>query len=228
MSAISEGANLCRVSALGVTFATAQTLSATCKEGTSFIGQVSATLKAGTASIGLVSATLKEGTAFVGQVSAILKDNATTATYLGRTSSIQGDAANQQTSCKSGDAALMRVSADLFCDTTGSMTAFRSLSLSASQAVKATAGSIYGYYLWNTTTVPQYIKFTNTSGAINVGTDVPVFMAMIPASAAANVEFGHGIKGFTAGIGVHATSAVADNATTPAAASAVGGVILYA
>lgn len=156
-----------------------------------------------------------------------------------RVSSVQSDAGLQHTSgycatatqfvvsAAQGDAGILRVSADLFCDTVGSMTAFRSVSLSASQAIKATAGSIYGYYLWNTTTVPQYIKFTNTSGAINVGTDVPVFMAMVPASAAANVEFGHGIKGFTAGIGIHATSAVADSATTPAAASAVGGTIFY-
>jgi hypothetical protein len=42
-----------------------------------------------------------------------------------------------------------------------------------------------------------------------------------------NVWFGQGLKGFTAGIGVHATSAVVDNATTPAATSAVGGNIFY-
>lgn len=227
VSGRSDDAQYFRVSAFGVTLAAAQTLSATMKEGTSFIGQVSATLKAGTASIGLVSATLKEGTAFVGQVSAILRDNATTATYLGRVSGIQGDAANMNVSAKSDGANLFRTSSYLPVDTVGQMTAFRTLSLSASQAVKATAGAVYGYYLWNTTTVPQYVKFTNTSGAINVGTDVPVFMAMIPASAGANVWFGQGIKGFTAGIGVHASSAVADNATTPAAASAVGGTIFY-
>jgi hypothetical protein len=270
ISAISEGANLCRVSVITGSMISATlkdgtanigsvsvigACSATMKEGTAFIGQiscagglVSATNKEGTSFIGQVSAILKdnpvnatylgrvsvvnasaigEGTAFIGQVSAILKDNATTATYLGRVSTIQGDAVNQNVSCKSNDAGTMRTSAYLPVDTVGQITAFRSLSLSASQAVKAAAGAVHGYYLWNTTTVPQYVKMTNTSGAINVGTDVPVFMAMLPASAAANVWFGQGIKGFTAGIGVHASSAVADNATTPAAASAVGGVIFY-
>jgi hypothetical protein len=255
VSAFSDSAALFRVSALGITLAASQSLSARNLEGTAFIGSVScggglvsATMKEGTSFIGQVSTILKdnpvnatylgrvsvvnasatgEGTAFIGQVSAILRDNATTATYLGRVSAIQGDAANQQTSAKSNDAGTLRTSAYLPVDTVGQMTAFRSLSLSASQAVKGSAGAIYGYYLWNTTTVPQYVKFTNTSGAINVGTDTPLFMAMLPASAAANVWFGQGVKGFTNGIGVHASSAVADNATTPAAASAVGGTIFY-
>lgn len=144
-----------------------------------------------------------------------------------RVSSFQTDAANQQTSAKSDSAALFRTSSYLPVDTVGQTTVFRSLSLSASQAIKATAGVVYGYYLFNTTTVPQYIKLTNTSGAISVGTDTPITTFMLPASAAANVWFGQGLKGFTAGIGIHASSAVADNATTPAAASAVGGNIFF-
>src|SRR3990167_534045 len=62
-SAVQGDAGLLHVSALGVTLATAQTLSATLKEGTAFVGQVSA---AG----GQLSATLREGTAFIGQTSA--------------------------------------------------------------------------------------------------------------------------------------------------------------
>lgn len=222
----SDAASL-RVSALGVTLATAQALSATCKEGTSFIGQVSATLKAGTASIGLVSATLKEGTAFVGQVSAILKDNATTNTYLGRTSSIQGDAANQQTSCKSNDAGTLRTSSYLPNDTVGGLTVFQTLSISASQNVKSTAGALYGYYLYNTDTKPNYVKIYNVSAAANIGTDTPILTICLPASAAANAWFGQGLKGFTAGINITATSGrPLDNTALPAA-SAVGGNIFY-
>lgn len=223
----SDAASL-RVSALGVTLATAQALSATCKEGTSFIGQVSATLKAGTASIGLVSATLKEGTAFVGQVSAILKDNATTNTYLGRTSSIQGDAANQQTSCKSNDAGTLRTSSYLPNDTVGGLTVFQTLSISASQNVKSTAGSLYGYYLYNTDTKPNYVKIYNVSAAANIGTDTPILTICLPASAAANAWFGQGLKGFTDGINVTATSGrPLDNTALPAASS-VGGNLFYA
>lgn len=146
----------------------------------------------------------------------------------GSVSARSGDANQVHVSAVQGDAGLLRVSADIFADTVGSLTVFRSLSLSASQAVKSSAGAIYGYYLWSSDTKPNYVKFFNTSGAINVGTDVPVLTVMLPPSAAANVEFSHGVKGFTAGIGIAALSAVADNATTAAAASAVGGNILYA
>jgi hypothetical protein len=226
-----------RISALGVTLATSQSLSARALEGTAYIGSVSAnqagtwaisaTNKEGTSYIGSVSAnqagtwalsaTMKEGTAFIGQVSALatLKDNATITNYIGRVSAIQENAGN------------LRVSSNIYGNTVGELTTFRSLSLSASQAVKAAAGAVYGYYLYNTTTVPQYVKLTNTSGAINVGTDTPIVTFMVPISGAANVSFPMGIKGFTAGIGIHASSAIADNATTPAAASAVGGNIFY-
>lgn len=202
-------------------------ISALAKEGSAFIGQVSATLKAGTANIGLVSATLKEGTAFVGQVSAILKDNATTATYLGRVSSIQSDAANQQTSCKSNDAGTLRTSAYLPVDTVGQMSVFQTLSISASQNVKGSAGTIYGYYFYNTDTKPNYIKIYNVSAAANIGTDTPIMTICLPASAAANAWFGQGLKGFTNGINVTATSGrPLDNTALPAASS-VGGNIFY-
>lgn len=235
VSGRSDDAKYFRVSALGITLATAQALSATCKEGTAFIGNVSATVKTGS----LISATCKEGTAFIGQVSAILKTGTASIGYLAAgtnaigkvsvtTAPAEGTAFIGNVSAKNTDGAYFRTSSYLPADTTGSLTVFRSLSLSASQAIKATAGAVYGYYLWNTTTVPQYVKLTNTSGAINVGTDTPIATFMLPASAAANVWFGQGLKGFTAGIGVHATSAVADNATTAAAASAVGGTIFYA
>jgi hypothetical protein len=224
VSAFSNDAGLLHVSAIGTMTVSAHEV----KQSDAASLRVSVI---GTSSIG-------EGTAFIGQVSAILKDNPTNATYLGHVSSYstaanqavsaaQSDAVNLNVSAKSGDAGTLRTSAYLPVDTVGQMSVFRSLSLSASQAIKATAGAVYGYYLFNTTTVPQYVKLTNTSGAIAVGTDTPIATFMLPASAAANVWFGQGLKGFTAGIGIHATSAVADNATTPAAASAVGGNIFY-
>ncbi len=157
-----------------------------------------------------LSATLKEGTAFVGSVSAK-----------------STDAANLNVSAKSDSAALFRVSADLIANTTGALTVFRSISLSASQTVKSTAGALYGYFLANTDTKFNYVKFYNTSGAINVGTDTPVLTIPIPPSAGANVEYPHGIAGFTNGIGVVALSAIADNATTSSPASAVVGNIFY-
>ena len=178
-SAVQGDAGLLHVSALGVTLATAQTLSATLKEGTAFVGQVSA---AG----GQLSATLREGTAFIGQTSA-----------------------------------------QLVANTVGTLSVYRTLNVSASQAVKATAGSIYGYFLANSDTKFNYIKFYNTSGAINVGTDTPILTIPIPPSAAANVEYPHGLIGFTNGIGIAALSAIADSATTASPASAVVANIFY-
>ena len=225
-------------------------ISALGKEGTAFLGNVSATIKnyplnvSGTISAfvnegtvsarqgtypwsvsGNVSAALNEGSNFLGQISATIKNyplvvSGTVSTFLsqGTVSAIQPDAN------------ILHVSAGLFPDANGGLAIFRSLSLSASQTIKSTGGSLYGYFAWNTDTKPNYIKFTNTSGAINVGTDVPFLTICLPASAAANVEYPHGLITNAignVGLGIYATSAVADNATTPAAASAVGIDVFY-
>lgn len=142
-------------------------------------------------------------------------------------SSIVGDANNQHVSAVQGDAGLLRVSADMFADTVGSLTVFQTLSVSASQSVKGSAGALYGYYLYNSDTKPNYVKFYNVSAAANIGTDTPLMVVMLPASAAANVEFAHGIKGFTNGINVTATSGRPMDNTAAPAASSVGAVLLY-
>ena len=144
-----------------------------------------------------------------------------------RVSSIQDGAAALNVSAKSSDAGTMRISARAFGDTTGSWTVFRSLSISASQNVKATAGAIYGYYTWNNDTKTNYLKFYNVSGTINLGTDIPILTKAIPASAAANMEFVGGLKGFTAGIGIAATSGVPDDNSAAPAASSVGINLFY-
>jgi len=130
-------------------------------------------------------------------------------------------------SAAQSDASILRTSAYIITDTIGGLIIGRLSNLSSSGNIKATAGSIYGYYAYNTTDIPQYINFTNTSGAINVGTDAVAFKAMLPASAAANIWFGQGLIGFTNGIGAYGTSAIADNATTPCATSAVGINLFY-
>jgi hypothetical protein len=250
----SDDAALFRVSALGVTLATAQTLSATLKEGTAFVGSVSANqagtwaisalAKEGTAFIGSVSANqagtwaisalAKEGTSFIGNVSAKNTDGANfhvsaksdSAGQL-RVSAFSDDAANFDISAKSDSANLLRTSAFLGVDTTGALSIGRLSNLSSSGNIKAAAGVIYGYYAYNTDTKYAYINMTSTSGAINVGTDAVVLKIALPPSAAAHVEYPRGLKGFTAGIGAYATSAIADSATTPVPTSAVGINVFY-
>jgi hypothetical protein len=224
VSAFSNDAGLLHVSAIGTMTVSAHEV----KQSDAASLRVSVI---GTSSIG-------EGTAFIGQVSAILKDNPTNATYLGHVSSYstaanqavsaaQSDAVNLNVSAKSGDAGTLRTSAYLPVDTVGQMSVFQTLSISASQNVKGSAGTIYGYYFYNTDTKPNYIKIYNVSAAANIGTDTPIMTICLPASAAANAWFGQGLKGFTNGINVTATSGrPLDNTALPAASS-VGGNIFY-
>lgn len=136
-------------------------------------------------------------------------------------------AANFPVSSTQGDAGLLRVSAFLGVDTTGALTIGRLSNLSSSGNIKSSGGVVYGYYAYNTDSKPNYINFTNTSGAINVGTDSVIMKLMLAASAAAHIEYPRGLKGFTAGIGAYAVSAIADNATTPSPTSAVGINVFY-
>lgn len=125
------------------------------------------------------------------------------------------------------DATNLRLSASLFAGTVGSLTIHRSMNVSASHNVKATAGAIYGYYAYNFDPTPSYVKFYNVSGAINVGTDVPVITIAIPASAAANMQFTHGLAGFTTGISITAISGAPDDNTAAVGASSVGINLFY-
>ena len=137
-----------------------------------------------------------------------------------RTSAFQTDGANLNVSAKSNDAGTLRVSAMQFPNTTGGLTIFRNLNLSSSVNVKATAGAIYGWTLHNHDNVPQYVKFYNVSGAINVGTDTPIMTVYAPLSSVQNMYNPMGLVGFTAGISIAATSGHPDDNTAPSPASA--------
>lgn len=146
---------------------------------------------------------------------------------LQHTSGFSGDANQLHTSSVQGDANLQHVSASLMPDTTGGLTIFRNLNLSSSIAVKSTAGSVYGWHAWNSDTKPNYIRFQNTSGAINVGTDTPIMTLYLKASGISDQFIPMGLKGFTAGIGLVSVSAEVDTATTGGTASAVGINLFY-
>ena len=168
-----------------------------------------------------------------------------------RTSAIQGDAALQRVSAfqtdagnfdisaksldagtllvsaKQGDAALLRVSAQNFPDTTGALTIFKNLNLSSAINVKATAASVHGWHAWNSDTKPNYINLYNVSGAISVGTDVPLIKISLAASGRSDNFFSMGLAGFTNGISIASVSSVLDTATTGGTASAVGMDLFY-
>jgi hypothetical protein len=94
-------------------------------------------------------------------------------------------------------------------------------------AVKASAGKLYGWYLYNDGANEVYVKFYNDTVAnVVVGTTAPHMTVAIPAGAAANVEFTNGIA-FSAAITVAATTGAATADTGAPAANQVVGCILY-
>lgn len=87
----------------------------------------------------------------------------------------------------------------------------------SAQAVKASAGKLGGWYIYNPNTSATYVIIYNVaSGSVTVGTTNPQIVLCIPASAAANVEFVNGIT-FDTAIAVAATTTGAGN-SAPASA----------
>lgn len=78
--------------------------------------------------------------------------------------------------------------------------------------VKASAGQVFGWFIYNNANQTRYVKIYNTSVAPVVGTTIPVLTIPIPGGAAANVEFSNGIA-FSTGISWAATTGVADTDT---------------
>lgn len=97
---------------------------------------------------------------------------------------------------------------------------FRSIDLDESEeAVKATAGTLYGWYLYNNSSATLYMKLYNATVAnVTVGTTTPVMTIPVPAGSAANVSFNGGIT-FGTAISAAVTTGVADNNTGAPAAN---------
>jgi hypothetical protein len=95
---------------------------------------------------------------------------------------------------------------------------YRNISLLATGVlIKGGAGCVFGYFIANSSASTRFVKFYNKTAAPTVGTDVPLLTLAIPAASAANYYFGPGIQ-FDLGIGIGATTLVADNdATAPTA-----------
>lgn len=106
--------------------------------------------------------------------------------------------------------------------TSGGLSIFRSLDLDETEeAVKASAGQVYGYYIYNNAAATSYVKFYNdTTANVIVGTTTPVLTIPVPAGAAANVFSDIGIP-FSTAITVAATTGVADADTGAPAANDV-------
>ncbi|PJE65498.1 hypothetical protein COU91_01320 [Candidatus Saccharibacteria bacterium CG10_big_fil_rev_8_21_14_0_10_47_8] len=118
-------------------------------------------------------------------------------------------------------------SGSLAPSTTGGLSVYRNISLAASGVnIKSSAGQVYGWYLFNNTASVRYVKLYNKATHPSVGGDTPFMTIALPAGAGANVHFTTGIA-FSNGIGIGATTGVADGDTGAPAANEVIANIIY-
>lgn len=87
-------------------------------------------------------------------------------------------------------------------------------------AVKAAAGQVYGWYIYNPNASAVYVQFFNTAtGSTTVGTTTPVYSIGIPATSGANVFNAIGIA--------HSTAITIAITTTRAGSTAPGSSVDY-
>jgi hypothetical protein len=112
--------------------------------------------------------------------------------------------------------------------TSGGLTIFRSIDLDETEEeIKATAGQVFGWFLFNAAASTRFVKFYNATAAnVTVGTTTPVLTMPIPAGSAANVQFSNGIA-FDTAITAAATTGVADADTGAPSANDVIVNIFY-
>jgi hypothetical protein len=97
--------------------------------------------------------------------------------------------------------------------TTGGLESWRDIDLGATgQNIKAAAGQVKGWYIYNKSISERYIKFYDKAIAPTVGTDTPKLTIALPPQSASNVNYADGIQ-FSNGIGIGATKGVADGNT---------------
>lgn len=113
--------------------------------------------------------------------------------------------------------------------TTGGFSVHRRLGTADTNlaTVKASAGQLFGWYIYNDGATEAYIKVYNKASNPVLASDTPVLTLPIPAGAAANVFSEIGIA-FATGIALAATGAIGDTDTTALAADQVVINLLYA
>jgi len=110
---------------------------------------------------------------------------------------------------------------------TPGLLAYRTLDLDETgQVVKATAGKVYGYHLINAAVAARYVKIYDKATA-PTGADTPVLTLALAAGADLSFHTDLGIV-FGTGIGLRATTGIADaDAGAPAANDVVANVLYY-
>jgi hypothetical protein len=83
--------------------------------------------------------------------------------------------------------------------------------------IKASAGQVYGWYVYNSNAAARKLVFHNTAGTPTAGASV-IFAIVIPPSSAANVEFTMGLA-FATGIAITTVTDLTDAGATAVGAS---------
>ena len=101
------------------------------------------------------------------------------------------------------------VPARLVTNTTGGATAYRNLDVDENGVVvKGAPGQLYGYHVINQAAAARYVKIYNKATA-PTNADTPLMTIAMAATSNATLDASNGIA-FTAGIGLRATTALAD------------------
>jgi hypothetical protein len=103
--------------------------------------------------------------------------------------------------------------------TSGGLTTFHLVSAATTNLtnVKASAGQVFGWYIYNSNAAARKVAFHNTAGAPTAGSGV-VASLVIPPTSAANVEMTNGIV-FATGIAISTTTGLADSDTAAVGAN---------
>jgi hypothetical protein len=103
--------------------------------------------------------------------------------------------------------------------TTGGLSVFHLVSAGTTNAtnVKASAGQLYGWYIYNSNAAARKVAFHNSAGTPTAGAAV-VFSLVLPPGAAANVFTDSGIA-FATGIAITTTTGLTDADATAVGAS---------
>lgn len=91
----------------------------------------------------------------------------------------------------------------------------------SAQAIKASAGKLRGYFIYNPNATVAYVQFYNTAqGSVTVGTTNPLFMLAIPPASAANLWMESGVT-FSTAMSWSATSTAGGNGAPSSSLEAV-------
>lgn len=99
----------------------------------------------------------------------------------------------------------------LFPRTSGGLTTFHLVSAATTNAtnIKASAGQVYGWYIYNSNASARKVAFHNTAGTPTAGASI-YFSLVIPPTSGANVEFTQGLV-FATGIAITTVTGLADS-----------------